>query len=79
MCHTRTSHRPKNPLLAAALARTGRTGQDVARDAKIHRVTFSRILNCHERPAAATAERIAAALDTTTEELFSASGGVTCS
>lgn len=65
----------KNPALAAAMARTGKTGLALSRESEIHPVTFSHLLNNRSWPKAQTIRRIAKALHTTPKALGFPKGG----
>ena len=61
--------RVRNPQLAAALARRGKTGRSLAAEIGIHENTLSSILNCRSVPTKQTATRIAKALRSTPRAL----------
>ena len=60
-----TRSRRKNHLLAAALARCGKTARAVSTEIGVHELTISRLLNCRHDPSPKTARQIAQALETT--------------
>lgn len=65
---------PKNPELAAAMARTGLNIRELAAKVGIDPATVSCILNLRRKPRRLTARAIAEALDTTPEVLFGREG-----
>ena len=64
-----TANRSKNVPLMAAMARAGITGQELAHDCGVHRVTISAILNNRVDPKPQTVSRIAHALQVAPEEI----------
>ena len=63
-------NRPKNTALAAAIAGSGHTQIEIAREAGITTATLSRVLCKYHLPQPRTARAIAAALNTTPALLF---------
>ena len=61
--------RYKNPALAAALARTGLKGKDLAAQCGISPLTVSALLNKRRDPKPETARAIAQALGLTPDEI----------
>jgi plasmid maintenance system antidote protein VapI len=59
----------RNPHLGQAIARSGMNLNEIARAAKLHPVTMSRVLNGHQVLCRQSAERLARVLGSTPEGL----------
>ena len=68
--------RPRNPHLAAAMARAGKSILVLAEETGLHRHTISRALNLRSACTHQTAKRLATALGTTAKALHLTYWGV---
>ena len=61
--------RPRNPVLAAEIAKSGKTLTRIAMEAEIDRGTLGRILGQRQAARTETAQRLASVLGPTPDEL----------